>query len=264
MHLFDQAIALEPLGGGVFRGHTSERYWNFVSPFGGITAAVLLNAMLRSPQRLGDPLTLTVNFAGPISAGAFTVAASPLRTTRTTQHWAAQLTQGEDLQPLASAVAVFAQRRTTWNLTEATPPDVGGPEACDQYLPFPNLRWPTMYDMRYVRGQVMAENQDSLTYSWIRDAQPRGLDYASLTAMCDAFFPRIFLRRAHLVPIGTVSLNIYFHLDSATLAEQGTDAVLAVARANVFSQGYFDQEGQAWDSGKRLLATTHQVVWYKE
>jgi hypothetical protein len=40
--------------------------------------------------------------------------------------------------------------------------------------------------------------------------------------------------------------------------------VLAVARANVFSQGYFDQEGQAWDSGKRLLATTHQVVWYKE
>src|SRR6478672_4813277 len=101
MHLFDQAIALEPLGGGVFRGHTSERYWNFVSPFCGITAAVLLNAMLRSPQRLGDPLTLTVNFAGPISAGAFTVAASPLRTTRTTQHWAAQLTQGEDLQPLA-------------------------------------------------------------------------------------------------------------------------------------------------------------------
>jgi hypothetical protein len=82
--------------------------------------------------------------------------------------------------------------------------------------------------------------------------------------MCDAFFPRIFLRRAHLVPIGTVSLNIYFHLDSATLAEQGTDAVLAVARANVFSQGYFDQEGQAWDSRKRLLATTHQVVWYKE
>ena len=48
MHLFDQAIALEPLGGGVFRGHTSERYWNFVSPFGGITAAVLLNATAKT------------------------------------------------------------------------------------------------------------------------------------------------------------------------------------------------------------------------
>jgi hypothetical protein len=75
---------------------------------------------------------------------------------------------------------------------------------------------------------------------------------------------RIFLRRPQLVPIGTVSLNIYFHVDAQTLAEQGTDALLAVARANVFSQGYFDQEGQIWGRGGRLLATTHQVVWYKE
>ena len=52
-----------------------------------------------------------------------------------------------------------------------------------------------MYDMRYVRGRVLAENADSLTYSWIRDAPPRALDYASLTSICDAFFPRIFLRR---------------------------------------------------------------------
>ena len=61
-----------------------------------------------------------------------------------------------------------------------------------------------------------------------------------------------------------MSLNIYFHVDAGTLAEQGTDALLAVARANVFSQGYFDQEGQIWGRGGRLLATTHQVVWYKE
>jgi len=220
--------------------------------------------MLCSPERIGDPLTLTVNYAAPIREGAFAVAAQPLRSTRTTQHWAAQLTQADDPQPLATAVSVFAVRRTTWNLTEATPPDVGRPDDSEQYLPFPNLRWPTMYDMRYVRGELAAENSDSLTYSWIRDAQPRGLDYASLTAICDAFFPRIFLRRAHLVPIGTVSLNIYFHADDTTMSEQGTDAVLAVARANVFSQGYFDQEGQVWGRNRQLLATTHQVVWYKE
>jgi hypothetical protein len=90
------------------------------------------------------------------------------------------------------------------------------------------------------------------------------LDHASLTALCDAFFPRIFLRRLTLVPIGTVSLNIYFHTDAAALTQHGTAPVLAVARANVFSQGYFDQEGQLWGRDQRLLATTHQVVWYKE
>ena len=67
-----------------------------------------------------------------------------------------------------------------------------------------------------------------------------------------------------MVSIGTVSLNMYFHIDQTALAQQGTDAVLAVARANVFSQGYFDQEGQIWGQDKRLLATTQQIVWYKE
>ena len=175
-----------------------------------------------------------------------------------------QLTQGDDPLALASAVSVFAVRRSTWDLTEAVPPDVEHLADSKQSLPFPKLRWPAMYDMHYVRGRAMAENEDSLTYSWIRDAQPRALDYASLTSVCDAFFPRIFLRRAQLVPVGTVSLNIYFHLDAATLSQQGAHAVLAVARANVFSQGYFDQEGEIWGQDKRLLATTQQIVWYKE
>jgi len=126
------------------------------------------------------------------------------------------------------------------------------------------LRWPAMYDMRYVRGRVLAENTDSVTYSWISDRQPRTLDYLSLAAICDAFFPRIFLRRLTLVPIGTVSLNVYFHADAATLTRHGSDPLFAVARANVFSQGYFDQEGQLWSRDKQLLATTHQIVWYKE
>jgi len=261
---FDQAIALEPIGAGVWRGHTSELYWNFVSPYGGVTAAALLNAMLQSPERIGDPLTLTVNYAAAIRPGPFTVAATPLRSTRTTQHWAVQLTQGDDPRPLAAAVSVCAERRPTWNLAEAAPPEVEHLQDSEQYLPFPNLRWPAMYDMRYVRGHVMAENEDSLTYSWIRDTQPRALDYASLTSICDAFFPRIFLRRTQMIPIATVSLNMYFHVDKTALKQQGTNAVLAVARANVFSQGYFDQEGQIWGQGKRLLATTQQIVWYKE
>ncbi len=264
MHPFDQAIDLEPISAGLWRGHTSEHYWNFVSPYGGVTGAALLNAILKSPERIGDPLTLTINYAAPIERGPFTVTARPLRSTRTTQHWALQLMQGDDPAPYASAVSVFAVRRSTWNLTEAVPPDVRHLQASEQSLPFPNLRWPAMYEMRYVRGNAMVENEDSLTYSWIRDAQPRDLDYASLASVCDAFFPRIFLRRPQLVPVGTVSLNIYFHVDAAALARQGTHAVLAVARANIFSQGYFDQQGEIWGQDNRLLATTQQIVWYKE
>lgn len=33
-HAFDEAVRLEALGNGAYRGHTSEHYWNFVGPFG--------------------------------------------------------------------------------------------------------------------------------------------------------------------------------------------------------------------------------------
>ena len=83
-HPFDQAIGLEPLAGGCFRGRTSDDYWNFVGPYGGILAAVVLNAVLIRPDRIGDPLSLTVNYAAPVRAGEFEVETRLMRASRTT------------------------------------------------------------------------------------------------------------------------------------------------------------------------------------
>ena len=110
----------------------------------------------------------------------------------------------------------------------------------------------------------MEENPDSVTHCWMRDEPPRALDFASLTGLCDAFYPRMYLRRAKWVPIGTVSLNVYFHIAAADLATQGDGPLLGAARGQVFHGGFFDQEGQVWDAHGRLLATTHQMVWFKE
>ena len=52
---------------------TDEAYWNFVGPFGGYTAATVLRSVLEHPQRQGDPVSFTVNFALPLSEGAFTL-----------------------------------------------------------------------------------------------------------------------------------------------------------------------------------------------
>ena len=121
-----------------------------------------------------------------------------------------------------------------------------------------------MYDMRYVRGELMQENADSVSYCWIRDAPARQLDFPALSSICDTFFPRLFLRRPRLVPVATVSLNIYFHVDHALIQAQKCDPVLAVARGQIISGGYFDQEGQVWGAGDRLLATTQQIVWFRD
>jgi hypothetical protein len=53
-HPFDQAIALTRIDDDLYAGRTSEDYWNSISPYGGITVATLLNAILLHPRRLGD------------------------------------------------------------------------------------------------------------------------------------------------------------------------------------------------------------------
>ena len=103
----------------------------------------------------------------------------------------------------------------------------------------------------------------SLTRMWVGDEPPRPLDAAALTALCDVFFPRIFVRRATLVPVGTVTMTVYFHADSAQLQACGSSYLLAQARAQAFRNGYFDHTAQMWNEAGILLATTHQVVYYK-
>lgn len=262
-HPFDRAVALEPVPGGRLRGETSDAYWNMVSPFGGLTAAVALNGILVQRERLGDPVALTVNFVAPMQKGEFFVEPRLVRSNRSTQHWSVQLVQGEEV--LTSAIAFFGVRRPTWSLTEAAPPEADAPETGEPFRPPRDaMRWPAMYDIRYVRGRIMQENPDSVTHTWISDAEPRGLDFLSLAAYCDTFAPRMLFRRPVFVPLGTVSFNVYFHADAGELAAQGAEPVLGVARAQVFHKAYFDQEAQVWGRAGKLFATTQQVMWFKE
>jgi acyl-CoA thioesterase len=267
MHPLDQAILLTPVSEGTSAGATSPDYANMVGPFGGVTGATLLNAAMAHPQRQGDPIALTVNFAGPIAEGPFEVSARAVRTNRSTQHWSMALTQAEGVA--ATATAVFAQRRETWSATEATPPTGTAPAASlERAGGFGRPNWTQRYDMRFVEGDLPTqfdeqEQARSNSVVWVRDEPPRPLDFASLAALCDSFFPRIFIKRRSLTPIGTVSMTTYFHADETLLREQGERHVLGIAKPLSFRQGYYDQTGEIWSEDGQLLASTHQVVYFR-
>lgn len=266
-HPLDQATALERADDGSFAGHTHPAYANLVGPFGGITAATLLNAALSHPARLGDPVSLTVNYAGPVADGAFRIEATPVRTNRSTQHWTIVLRQGEEVA--TTATAVFALRRETWASTEAArpavPPAADVPHSAHSGI----AAWTKHYDMRFVRGTLLdttrpPEAMDSVSELWIRDEPPRPLDFVALASMCDAFFPRILVRRTQRVPFGTVSITMFFHADAALLRAQGDQHLLGTARASHFGRGFHDQTAELWGAAGDLLATSHQIVYFKE
>lgn len=281
LHPFDEAVKLTPSTPGPyakstdtlrqFEGRTHPAYANMVGPFGGITAAQAMQAVMQHPQRLGEPVSLTVNFAAGLTDGPFRIEARPVRTNRSTQHWAITLwqTAADNTDAvMLTATAVTALRRPTWSAVDERMPMVS-PPASVPAAPFTDrVQWVGRYEMRLVAGALPQRwddaETDSLTQLWLRDNPPRPLDYPSLAALADAFFPRIWRRRARMTPIGTVSMTVYFHADANELATIGDGYLFGQARSQSFFNGFFDQSAQLWSEAGHLLATTHQIVYYKE
>jgi len=264
-HPFDEAITFDSAEPGRLRGKTSTDWANMVGPFGGLTAAALLRAVENHPDRIGEPIALTVNFAAPIADGAFDITTTAVRTNRTNQHWLMELSQDDAVT--TNATAVFGLRRDTWSQTERPSVTVPGPEEIAPTGLPDVIVWARNYDMRFVEGAIPGRDAEpapsSTTTLWARDRLGRPLDFASLTALSDVFYPRIFLRRGRASPAGTISLTTYFHADATELAAVGDDFVLCRAHANRFSRGYFDQSAEIWSRAGELLVTTHQLVYFK-
>src|SRR6202167_965094 len=91
-HLFDEATRVTA-GDSCWQGRTSEDYWAFVGPFGGVTAATMLRALLDHTQRAGDQLSLNVKFCAPIERGPFDLDVRLIKANRSTQHWSVERPQ---------------------------------------------------------------------------------------------------------------------------------------------------------------------------
>lgn len=265
MHPFDQAITLVSQQVGEYTGHIpTATYGNMIGPFGGMIAANLLAAVMQHPERLGHPVAMTVNYAGPIADEPFEISAKPIRTNRSSQHWLITLSQQSSVA--ITATAVTAVRPATWSAAERQMPEVPSPNVLPDFPsgPFPN--WVRSYEFKFCSGTVNmsgAEQDLSESVLWVRDQPPRPLDYPALMALSDVFFPRSFLRKQQFMPASTISITTYFHATPECLSAQGTDFVLAAARGQRFHNGYFDQMAELWNTKGELLASSSQLVYFK-
>jgi acyl-CoA thioesterase len=271
MHLFDQAISLtqrSPSEVDSFSGATHPDWGNFIGPFGGISAAVMLNAVMQHKALLGEPISQTVNYCSAIAEGPFEIEAKPVRTNRSTQHWMLVMTQQG--QAVMTGSVVTAARRDTWSGQDFPMPKANAPTSYELSKRAAPMRWLERYEIRPIKGgipKILDESEnDSLSQLWLKDSDERQVDMQSLASFCDVFFPRLLLRRAKMVPFGTVSMTSYFHTDSAQLAQCATadKYLLGQAQAQAYRNGFFDQTAQVWSESGTLLASTHQIVYYKE
>ncbi|MFT7584459.1 MAG: hypothetical protein ACI9EW_000876 [Cellvibrionaceae bacterium] len=262
LHPFDSALELTKENNH-FHGRTSPAYANMIGPFGGITAAAMLKAVIEHPEVQGEPLTLTVNFAAAVKDGDYQIEAQAVRTGRSTQHWFVSMIQGDEV--VTTATAIFATRRETWGATDLAFPSLPAEAKPISTKMMPP--WAKNYQFRMMSEMadlIMADQPKAETLQSIQDDPPRPLDFLSLTAMADVFPPRVMIRRAKFVPMGTVAFTVYFHVNSATLAAHGDGELIGHAQANRYYNQYADQSAELWTPAGDLLVTSTQIVYFKE
>ena len=270
MHSFDEATSLAGAPGDVVRvGRTSDAYWTFIGPFGGVSAATALRAVLEHPDRAGDPLAVTINFCAPIARGEFAIHARRARANRSSQHWQVEIRQGEGDEAVLTASIVTAARRESWSHQPAQAPALPPFEALPEFANRGSLSWVAQYGFRFAEGALaMSETTpeppgSARSLLWLRDEVPRPLDFLSLLAMSDAFFGRIFQVIGRIPPFGTVSMTTHFHASADELAAHGTAPLAAVADSHVFHRSFCDQSVELYGRDGQLLATSHQVAFFR-
>lgn len=280
LHPFDQCLALANVdtctSEHVLTGTAPKPYWNMVGPFGGMTASILLAAVLKQPNCLGEPLVLTVNFCAPVRDSDYQLYTRLIRTNRSTEHWHVAMHQrsnddvGESTDDrhddnvicVAQATVVMGVRRDNWSMQAKKAPLAKPPEQCQPRPSRSGIAWFDRFDMRYVHHPMNDKPADADALSWVSDNPPRCLDYLSLTNRCDALFPAIFAHRQKIDPIATVSFNVYYHTSIEELTEIGEAHTLGVSRTNTHHSGFADSEAWMW-AQDRLIATTQQLMWYR-
>jgi hypothetical protein len=271
MHPFDEATALAGAGDDpVRRARTSDAYWTFISPFGGVSAATALRAVLERPDRDGDPLAVTINFCAPIERGTYDVHVRRVRANRSSQHWQVEFRQGTGAEAVLTASIVTAVRRESWHHQPARKPALAPFESMPAFDNRGSLSWVAQYGFRFAEGvPALAEEgiadppRSPRSLLWLQDAVPRPLDFISLLAMSDAFFGRIFQVIGRIPPFGTVSMTTYFHAAADELAAHGDAPLAALADARVFHRSFCDQTAELYGRGGQLLATSTQIAYFR-
>jgi hypothetical protein len=267
LHPLDIATSLILTGDDTYRGQTTKTYANVIGPYGGITAACLMQAVLIDRRLAGTPVSLTVNLLAAVADGEFDITVKLARSGKYIQHWSVELVQNGRI--CSNASVITALREAGFDHQSVDAPAIGPHTDFDRSTGVFPLPWLNAYDIRFVEGApafasaLRTSKLSTRSVQYVSDNPPRPLDYLSLTAISDSFLLRIFNVRAKSTPMGSVSITTHFTGAPEDIAAQGIEPVLGVVDGIRFHGNFHDQNMQIWGRGGKLLATGSQLVWFK-
>lgn len=270
MYAFDEDTALEarPAGDGPcgpalrFGAGISHRWDTVGPPNGGFLLAIAARGLARAVP-FPDPVTLTGHFLRPSRHTPVELDVDTVRTGAAHATAMARLHQGgkEILRTLATFSDLAAATGPTQ--TDARPPVLPAPEDCTPASELGFEVWedlpgklPALYrsiEVRLARPERRDPGEIARLEGWMRFTDGRQPDVLALPLLADAFPPAVLdVARAAWVP--TVELTVHVR------GRPAPGWIAASFRTKFLCDGYFEEDGELWDSTGRLVALSRQLA----
>jgi acyl-CoA thioesterase len=255
---FDRDTAVEPVGDGRFRATISSG-WNIAeAPNGGYLTSVALAALAASVPH-PDPLAVSAHFPARVTPGPADIRTDVLRAGRGLSTATGDLVQDE--QTRVHVTATFGDLSTHEGPTSvaAARPDFLPPDACVPVHPsIPGV--PEIIkrlDLRLTpesAGFAIGRRRgEAIMEGWVRFADGREPDTASLIVFADSFPPTVFnLFETGWVP--TIEFTVHVR------GRPAPGWLQCSFRTRYLIDGYLEEDGEIWDSTGRLVTMSRQLA----
>jgi len=260
MGTLGQALSLRSDGPDRWLAYADPDHESMNAMFGGWTAGVTLGSVMRSAATGMAPTALTINFIKAIIPNQNVIIETKrLGGGRSIEHWRADLRRRSDDAVLASATVVLTDRRATDSHNQFSMPTVPDPEMLEDFhAPGPQGQQTMIHRISGEYG-----SGDSSTTHWMRDRSGRRLDHVQLAYLSDQNAPRSFFWGAGPRFSATLTMTVYFLASDDEIEAAGDDYLLAETVGMRGHQAISDQLARIWSRVGVLLATTHQLCWYR-
>lgn len=261
----ETALKLDAAGDGRWRGRSDPAYVAMVGTYGGMTAALLLKAVMSEPRVQGTPSALTVHFVRAVPPDSeVEISTQLLGGSRSIQNWIAQLSPAGSSDVCATASLVTTMRRESDGVIQPTMPKVPPPDDLEVF--YPPGTFGQQSPVRVALGASFDTGSDlGQTHSaaWIREVSGRGIDAVQIAYLCDNYAPRAFYLGKGPRPSATIAYSVYFVATSDEIAEVGDDYTLIEVIGTRAAHSTVGSRVNLWTRSGKLLATSEQLCWFK-
>lgn len=262
MTTFSQSTALRQIGETSFEGDVDRAWWVVRGPHGGYVASMILRALVMSvdhPER--HIRSFTTHFVAAPTDGTIRIETSIDRSGSSMTAMSARAFQEGKL--VASALAAFSRPWHDFSFDDAQMPECPSPEDSFPVPPEGDNIPPFLgnFDMRWCLGSPPFSGADeALVGGWFRLRTPEIADAVVVATLMDAWAPAVFPVATEPLVAPTVDLTIHFRTELPLDGAKADDFYLGRFSSRLAGEGFFEEDGELWSAGGRLIAQSRQLA----